>query len=156
MNTTKLSLSTLHIFFHRISGGDTVSFQNYKYYLPEASTMGPGLSFDDNITIPYATAIAFQYLLGSIDSTQQLLLNDLVLDKLNNANQNLNSELDMQFAKVESHRSKQKNSPINDEIDQIKSKIDATKAKSDAFFARLFAFVGESNVADLLLKVSSG
>jgi hypothetical protein len=55
--------------------GDTVSFNTQKYYVYNQEETGPGLHQDDQITIPYACVVGFEYLLAGTNVTQGELLN---------------------------------------------------------------------------------
>jgi len=55
-------------------GGDTVTYNTQKYYLFNQDETGPGLSQDDQLTLPYATVIGFDYLLSTVDATDQMLI----------------------------------------------------------------------------------
>ena len=47
-------------------GGDTVTYNTQKYYLWNQENSGPGLTQEDQLTLPYATAIGFQFLLSTL------------------------------------------------------------------------------------------
>ena len=55
-------------------GGDTVTYNTQKYYLFNQDETGPGLSQEDQLTLPYATVIGFDYLLSTVDATDQMLI----------------------------------------------------------------------------------
>ena len=55
-------------------GGDTISYNTQKYYLFNQAETGPGLAETDQITLPYATVIGFNYLLSTVDATDQQLI----------------------------------------------------------------------------------
>ena len=55
-------------------GGDTVTYNTQKYYLFNQDETGPGLSQEDQLTLPYATVIGFNYLLSTVDATDQMLI----------------------------------------------------------------------------------
>jgi hypothetical protein len=59
--------------------GDTVTYYTQKYYLFNKDETLPGLSEHDNITLPYVTAIGFEYLLNTIPVEADVLL-DAALD----------------------------------------------------------------------------
>jgi hypothetical protein len=46
--------------------GDTVSYNIYKYFVFDQSRTGPGLSESDKLTIPYSSAVGFQWTITSI------------------------------------------------------------------------------------------
>jgi hypothetical protein len=46
--------------------GDTVTYNNYRYYLFDADNSGPGLTEHDEILLPYPTVLGFQYLLSTL------------------------------------------------------------------------------------------
>jgi hypothetical protein len=46
--------------------GDLVTFNNRRYFMFNAERTGANLTEDDLLTLPYATVIGFQYLLGKI------------------------------------------------------------------------------------------
>ncbi len=50
-------------------GGDTVSYNTQKYYIFNQERTGPGLTEMDEIMLPYATVIGFQFLLGKMPDT---------------------------------------------------------------------------------------
>lgn len=55
-------------------GGDEVQYRLQTFYIPYAEGTGPGLSFDDELVIPYVSALGFEYLLKEIPvETEQLL-----------------------------------------------------------------------------------
>lgn len=54
--------------------GDTVSYNTQKYYLFNQEETGPGLRQDDQITIPYACVIGFEYLLQTVPVGKNELL----------------------------------------------------------------------------------
>lgn len=47
-------------------GGDVVTYNTQRFYVFNAERTAPGLSENDNLTLPYATVIGFQYLLSTI------------------------------------------------------------------------------------------
>jgi hypothetical protein len=47
--------------------GDTVTYNTYKYFKFNEERTGPGLSEFDDITIPYAASIGFQWTLGRLN-----------------------------------------------------------------------------------------
>ena len=47
-------------------GGDTVTYNTWKYYVFDQSKSGPGLTENDEITLPYPSVIGFEYLLDSL------------------------------------------------------------------------------------------
>ena len=59
--------------------GDTVSYNTQKYYLFNQQETGAGLSQDDQITIPYACVVGFEYLLAGIPVAASDLL-DVALE----------------------------------------------------------------------------
>ena len=60
-------------------GGDTVTYNIYRYYVFDQARTGPGLTQFDNITLPYPSALGFQYLLGTIPYEKSLLLDYLLI-----------------------------------------------------------------------------
>lgn len=46
--------------------GDTVSYNTQKYYIFNQDETGPGLTENDQITLPYAVVIGFEYLLQQV------------------------------------------------------------------------------------------
>lgn len=59
-------------------GGDTVTFNIQKYYVFNPATSAPGLSESDNLTVSYATALAFEYILGHIPIEVNNFLDGLI------------------------------------------------------------------------------
>jgi len=55
-------------------GGDTVSYNTQKYYLFNQEETGPGLTQSDQITLPYAVVVGFEFLLQQVPTTAQELL----------------------------------------------------------------------------------
>lgn len=55
-------------------GGDTVSYNTQKYYLFNQEETGPGLTQSDQITLPYAVVVGFEFLLQQVPVTAQELL----------------------------------------------------------------------------------
>ncbi len=55
-------------------GGDTVAYNTQKYYIFNQAETGPGLSETDQITLPYAVVIGFEYLLQQIPVAANALL----------------------------------------------------------------------------------
>ena len=47
-------------------GGDTITYNTQKYYVFDAPKSNPGVSEDDMITLPYLTALGFEFLLAQI------------------------------------------------------------------------------------------
>ena len=60
-------------------GGDTVSFNTQKYYIYNQDETGPGLYQSDQITIPYACVVGFEFLLSNIPVAANELL-DIALE----------------------------------------------------------------------------
>ena len=60
-------------------GGDTVSFNTQKYYIFNQDETGPGLYQSDQITIPYACVVGFEFLLSNIPVAANELL-DIALE----------------------------------------------------------------------------
>lgn len=54
--------------------GDTVSCNTQRYYLFNPEETGAGLSQEDQITLPYACVVGFEYLLSGMNVTQSELL----------------------------------------------------------------------------------
>ena len=46
--------------------GDTVTYNTQKYYLFNQEKTGPGLTAQDTLTLPYPTAIGFEFLLADL------------------------------------------------------------------------------------------
>lgn len=59
-------------------GGDTVTFNTQKYYIFNQENSGPGLHENDNLTVSYAVALGFQYLLGKIPVEANDFLDGLI------------------------------------------------------------------------------
>lgn len=59
--------------------GDTVTYGTQKYYLFDAEETGAGLTENDQLTLPYATLIGFEYLLSTIPVEDQELI-DATID----------------------------------------------------------------------------
>lgn len=54
-------------------GGNVVTYNTYRYYIYNSEKSGPGLSEYDNITLPYAAVLGFEYLLTQVpESVQQI------------------------------------------------------------------------------------
>ena len=58
--------------------GNMVTFNTQKYYVFNQETTAPGLSETDNITLSYATALGFQYLLEKIPVEANAFLDGLI------------------------------------------------------------------------------
>lgn len=62
--------------------GDTVTFNTQKFYVFDPESSAPGLSEHDNLTVSYATALGFQYLLGKIPVDANDFLDGLINETL--------------------------------------------------------------------------
>lgn len=51
--------------------GEHVTYTNQKYFIFDPENTGPGLSEDDAVTVPYLTAVGFQFLLATIPPDDQ-------------------------------------------------------------------------------------
>ncbi|KAJ1438553.1 CD36 family-domain-containing protein [Ochromonadaceae sp. CCMP2298] len=127
-------------------GGDTVTYNAQKYYLWDDSRMGAGLSREDDLMLPYATVIGFEYLLGSIPLSADVLLDALVDDKLKAVETQIEAELSSLYAQIDDDRI-----PKNIKA-KLEAKMVATNESVQAFFGSLYSFVGEAKPGDLLLK----
>jgi hypothetical protein len=76
--------------------GNIVHYKTQRFYVFDAERTGPGLHPTDEITIPYATVVGFNYLLSTIPvETQQML--DYVLETQINAKvAGINAQIDAQ------------------------------------------------------------
>ena len=54
--------------------GNVVEYLSQKYYIFDPDSTDPGLSMDDELTLPYVTFIGFQYLLSTIPASATVLL----------------------------------------------------------------------------------
>jgi len=54
--------------------GDTVSYNTQKYYIFNQEETGPGLAEDDQITLPYAVVIGFEFFLQQVPVSASDLL----------------------------------------------------------------------------------
>ena len=54
--------------------GDTVSYNTQKYYIFNQEETGPGLTEDDQITLPYAVVIGFEFFLQQVPVSASDLL----------------------------------------------------------------------------------
>ena len=59
--------------------GDTVTFNTQKYYVFNQEETGPGLLINDQIVVPYACVVGFEYLLSEVPVAANELL-DAALD----------------------------------------------------------------------------
>ena len=59
--------------------GDTVTYQNQRYYTFNPEQTAPGLSLNDKVTLPYPTIIAFENLFAELNETIYLT-NRITLD----------------------------------------------------------------------------
>ena len=75
--TFKYYFNKFDISFH--DDGDRVQYRLQNFYLPYLEGTGPGLSMEDQITIPYVSALGFEYLLGEIPVEAEELL-DVALE----------------------------------------------------------------------------
>jgi hypothetical protein len=68
----KYYFNKFDVSFH--NDGDQVQYRLQTFYIPNPEGNGPGLSFDDELVIPYVSALGFEYLLKEIPvETEQLL-----------------------------------------------------------------------------------
>lgn len=51
--------------------GDTVTYNNQKFYIWDPENSNPGVTLDDKIMLPYLPAVGFEYLLGKIPPSAQ-------------------------------------------------------------------------------------
>jgi hypothetical protein len=68
---------------HWSDGGDTVQYRLQSFYVFSAERTGPGLAPDDNVTLGYASALGFEYLLQEIPISAQELLDAALTTKIN-------------------------------------------------------------------------
>lgn len=127
-------------------GGDTVTYNTQKYYLFNQAETGPGLSPNDQLTLPYATVIGFNYLLSTVDATEQQLIDAGIHTKVETQQVQLISMINLLYYTV-----------LYDDIPApekavIIKLIKRTNATIDVIFNDLYDFVDRSNVGDLLLK----
>ncbi len=65
--------------------GDTVMYQNQKYYTFNQEGTAPGLSLGDRLVLPYPTVLGFEYLLNQLNETTQVPGKDLTVEQLADA-----------------------------------------------------------------------
>jgi hypothetical protein len=63
--------------------GDTVQYRLQTFYVYSAERSAPGVSPDDNITLGYASALGFEYILQEIPISAQELLDAALTSKIN-------------------------------------------------------------------------
>jgi hypothetical protein len=80
--------------------GDTVTYSSQKFYVFNPDRTAPGLRLDDEITIPYATAISFETLLSSIPADKQQMLDGVVEGKLNTLVIGIEMQIDAKEAEI--------------------------------------------------------
>eukprot|EP01038_Epipyxis_sp_PR26KG_P004648 gene4648-6532_t len=127
--------------------GDTVTYNTQKYYLFNKERSAPGLSLSDSVTVPYATVIGFQYLLGAIPQYYSDLLNTKVTDKISNTMKTIEGALYTLYDQID----KMKHLP-DDKKKDIENKITTLEVSVNTFFQGLYDFVDESAPVDLIMK----
>eukprot|EP00602_Paraphysomonas_sp_CaronLab_P010932 CAMPEP_0185018268 /NCGR_PEP_ID=MMETSP1103-20130426/1045_1 /TAXON_ID=36769 /ORGANISM="Paraphysomonas bandaiensis, Strain Caron Lab Isolate" /LENGTH=614 /DNA_ID=CAMNT_0027548019 /DNA_START=367 /DNA_END=2212 /DNA_ORIENTATION=+ len=122
--------------------GDTVQYRLQNFYLFDEENTGPGLRIDDNVTIPYASALGFEYLLQEIPIETEDLLDAAVEDAID-------SILDAILAEIEIREQAVKDNPFMS--DERKNETLATLES----LANLVEIV-EQGVEDYLAEASAG
>jgi len=74
--------------------GDVVSYYTQKFYVFNEERTGPGLHLDDQITIPYATVVGFEYLLGTIPASTEEALDQYLEDNVHEIVEGIEETID--------------------------------------------------------------
>jgi hypothetical protein len=64
------------------SDGTEVTYNNQRFYTFNPVRSGPGLSIDDQITLPYVSVVALDYFLGTIPVSTEEMVEYLIIGKL--------------------------------------------------------------------------
>lgn len=131
--------------------GDTVQFENWRYYVKNEATTAPGLTFEDNITLPYSTSLGFQYLMSGIDEHSLAMLEALVLGKLRTASNEFYQTINSLYMLIDAQRTDDKKKNLK--IDALEFKLTSINQSAIEFFGSLYSFAEASNPATLILKV---
>lgn len=67
------------------SDGTEVTYNNQKFYTFNPDRSGPGLSIDDQLTLPYVSVVALDYFLGTIPIATEEMVEYLIISKLDDA-----------------------------------------------------------------------
>lgn len=73
--------------------GDMITFNNQRYFVFNPSRTGAGLSEDDQLVLPYASVIGFQYFLGKVPVNASELIEIAILNKTTTVYEKLDNQL---------------------------------------------------------------
>lgn len=127
--------------------GDTVSYRTQKYYVFNQARTDSGLTEQDKLTLPYATAIGFAYLLSEVPANITDMVDAFVNDELVGLETNFTREINQLYEAIDDSR-------LPDGIKaREENRIKDRNATVHFVFDRMFAFTERSNASSLLLKV---
>lgn len=126
--------------------GDTISYNTQKYYIFNEAETAPGLSKDDDITLPYPTVIAFQYLLGQVTDAQEQILDQIIDGKLQAKEQALEGSIQMIYAGIQASNLTAFQKRAAD------AKLASATATMETLFTDLYSFTNQSDAGDVVLK----
>eukprot|EP01032_Pedospumella_encystans_P012890 gene12890-14876_t len=127
--------------------GDTVSYNTQKYYIFNQEETGPGLTEDDQITLPYAVVIGFEFFLQQVPVSASDLLQAAIGTQLVAAEGDMEAMMDTLYVEIQDTK-------MPSTVRQaLLSQVATTNQSLQVFFEDMIAFVNTTYVGDLLLKV---
>lgn len=130
-------------------GGDTVTYNTRRWYIFNQAASGPGLTDKDMLTLPYPSAIGFEYLLDGLDPSINAALDEHVEEQLLGKGQNVTELINYLSFMV--------NNSTNPDFTTAQRKL-AQKQLSEAntsmqiIFADMENLFATSDTGDILLK----
>ena len=131
--------------------GNVMTYNKQTMYEFDAERSLPGVSENDTLTLASPTALALEYLLGTVPVNASVLLEYLLESKLASASSSIDASLEAAYAKVDAVPDR-----LLPQKQAILAEISAIETSADALFDAVSAFVAQSSPTALLMKLLLG
>lgn len=128
--------------------GNIVTYNIYRYYVYNQAMSGPGTSEFDNITLPYAAVLGFEYLLNLVPPEAQQMYTAGVLNKIQQSEIKIFHELTQVYDEVQAST----NIVIRRNRDKINTLIKSTNASMAIYFADLYHYFNQTEAGQVIFK----
>lgn len=128
--------------------GDIVTYNIYRYYIYNQAMSGPGTSEADNITVPYATVLGFEYLLNTIPEPVQEMYTAGVLNKLHQTEINVVHQIEKLYEEVQAST----NPIIRLKKAKILQQLRNTNVSMQLYFADLYYYFNQTEAGQVIFK----
>jgi hypothetical protein len=128
--------------------GNIVTYNNYKYYVYNQAMSGPGTSEFDNITLPYATVLGFEYLLNSLPESVQAMYTAGVLSGLQAAEIKVLHQITEVYDQVQASNK----IILRNKKDQILQQLRNTNVSMQLYFADLYYYFNQTSAGQVVFK----